>query len=148
MKINRHLAALATALGLAFINAAAVADDHSFTEGPVVNVYSIRTEPGKFDEYLQFLQAIWKPTQEEAKKAGYLISYSVIKVEPRDENDPDIYLVTYFRNWAALDGSTAKADAVAKATEGSVAAAAASTVSRGKIRRILGSWTGQQLDLK
>jgi len=148
MKINSRLAALAAALGLTFMNAAAVADEHAFTEGPVVNVYSIRTEPGKFDDYMQFLHAIWKPTQEEAKKAGYLISYQVIKVEPRGENDPDIYLVTYFKNWAALDGSTAKADAIAKATEGSVAAAAASTVSRGNIRRILGSWTGQQLDLK
>jgi hypothetical protein len=32
--------------------------------------------------------------------------------------------------------------------EGSVAAANKGAVDRGKIRRILGSWTGQQLDLK
>ena len=69
-------------------------------------------------------------------------------LEPRAENDPDLYLVIYFKNWAALDGGTAKADAIADAVEGSVAAAIKGTVDRGKIRRILGSWTGQQRDLK
>jgi hypothetical protein len=33
-------------------------------------------------------------------------------------------------------------------TEGSLEAANKSVVERGKIRRILGSWTGQELDLK
>ena len=86
--------------------------------------------------------------QESAKKAGYVENYNVVKVEPRNENDPDIYLIVYYKNWAALDDATAKADALAKATEGSVAAANESTVNRAPIRRILGSWTGQELDLK
>ena len=77
-----------------------------------------------------------------------ILGYEVIRVEPRDENDPDIYLVTYFKNWAAVDGATARADAVARAVEGSLAAANASTVGRDSIRRVLGSWTGQELDLK
>lgn len=123
-------------------------DAHAYKEGPVVNVYSIRTAPGKFDEYMDFVDKIWKATQEAAKKAGYVEDYKVVKVEPRGENDPDIYLIVYYKNWAALDDSTAKADALARATEGSVAAANQSTVDRGPLRRILGSWTGQQLDLK
>ena len=121
---------------------------HAYKEGVVVNVYSIRTAPGKFDEYMDFVDKIWKSTQEAAKKAGYVEDYKVVKVEPRGENDPDIYLIVYYKNWAALDDSTAKADALAKTVEGSVAAANESTVDRGPMRRILGSWTGQQLDLK
>jgi len=147
MKLGNYLAAFAAVVGLASTSAAA-ADDHAFTEGPVVNVYAIRTGDGKFDDYLKFLDTTWKATQEAGKKAGYIIGYEVVKVEPRGENDPDIYLVVYYKNWAALDGATAKADAIAKEVEGSVAAANESTVSRGTIRRILGSWTGQQLDLK
>jgi hypothetical protein len=148
MTINRHLAAIAAFLGLALTSLAAVADEHPFTEGQVVQVSAVRTEYGHFDDYMKFLDSTWKATEEAAKKAGYITGYKVITVEARGENDPDIYLVVYFKNWAALDGATAKGDAVAKEVVGSVAAANAGAVERGKIRRILGSWTGQQLDLK
>src|ERR1700689_3407057 len=148
MKPNYKLAASAALLGLSLTSVAAVADDHPFTEGPVVNVAAIRTEYGKFDDYMKFLDTTWKATQEASKKAGYITGYKVINVEPRGDNDPDIYLVIYYKNWAALDGATAKGDAIAKEVEGSLAAANQGAVERGKIRRILRSWTGQQLDLK
>ena len=148
MTIKRNLAAFAALLTLTIVGSAAVADEHPFTEGQIVNVSAIRTEYGKFDEYMKFLDTTWKATQEAAKKAGYITGYKVISVEARGENDPDLYLVIYYKNWAALDGATAKADTIATQVEGSVATANKGAVDRGKIRRILGSWTGQQLDLK
>ncbi len=148
MTINNHIAASVALLALTMTSAAAIADDHPFTEGPVVNVAAIRTEYGRFDDYLKFLDTTWKATEEAAKKAGYITGYKVITVEPRGENDPDIYLVVYYKDWAALDGATAKGDAIEKQVVGSLAAANQGAVDRGKIRRVLGSWTGQQLDLK
>lgn len=148
MKIHKFMAVSAAFIGLGLTGVSAVADEHPFTEGPVVNVSAIRTEYGKFDDYMKFLDTTWKATQEAAKKAGYITGYKVITVEPRGADDPDIYLVVYFKNWAALDGGTAKGDEIAKQVEGSVAAANQGAVDRGKIRRILGSFTGQQLDLK
>jgi hypothetical protein len=148
MTIKNHIAAFAAVLGLAMMSVAAVADDHPFTEGPVVRVSAVRTEYGKFDEYLKFLDTTWKATQEAAKKAGYITSYKVITVESRGENDPNIYLVVYYKNWAALDGATAKGDAIATEVLGSVATANQGAVDRGKIRRVMGSFTGQVLDLK
>ena len=148
MTIKNHVAVLSALVALTFMGAAALADEHPYTEGQVVNVSARRTENGKFDEYMKFVDTTWKASQEAAKKAGYVTGYKVISVEPRGENDPDLYLVIYFKNWAALDGATAKADAIANQVEGSVAAAIKGTVDRSKIRRILGSWTGQQLDLK
>jgi hypothetical protein len=148
MKINSRIAALAAFLSLVFTGAAAVADEHPFTEGQVINVSAIRTEYGKWDDYMKWLDTTWKATQEAAKKAGYITGYKVISVEPRGENDPDIYLVIYYKDWAALDNGTAKGDAITNAVEGSLVAANKGAVDRGKIRRVLGSWTGQQLDLK
>ncbi|HME39884.1 MAG TPA: hypothetical protein VKG63_13100 [Steroidobacteraceae bacterium] len=148
MTINKYVVGFAACVGLALTGVSALADDHPFTEGQVVNVSAIRTEYGKFDDYMKFLSTTWKATQEAAKKAGYITGYKVINVEPRGENDPDIYLVVYYKNWAALDGATAKADAITKQVEGSLAAGNQGAVDRGKIRRVLGSWTGQQLDLK
>jgi hypothetical protein len=148
MNIKRHIAACAAFVGLVVTSVAAVADDHAYTEGPVVNVAAIRTEYGKFDDYMKYLDTTWKAEQEAAKKAGYIISYRVVRVQPRGENDPDILLVINYKNWAALDGATAKADAILKQVEGTLAASSQGAVDRGKIRRVLGSSTGQELDLK
>ena len=148
MKINSRYVTIVAFLSLALTGVAAVADDHPFTEGPVVNVAAIRTNYGKFDEYVNYLATTWKPEQEAAKKAGYIISYRVVTVEPRGENDPDIYLVVHYKNWAALDGATAKADQILKQVEGSLAASNKGAFDRGNIRRVVGSWTGQELELK
>jgi hypothetical protein len=148
MNIKRNGAAFAAFIGLAVISVAAFADDHAYTDGPVVNVAAIRTAYGQFDEYMKYLDTTWKAEQEAAKRAGYIVSYRVVTVEARGENDADIYLVTNYKNWAAFDGATAKADAIAKQVEGTLAASNQGAVDRAKIRRILGSWTGQELDLK
>lgn len=148
MSLKNLLAASAAFIGLALTGTAALADEHAFSEGPVVNVSAVRTEPGKFDDYMKFLATTWKAEQEASKKAGYVLSYRVITVEPRSENDPDLYLVINYKNWAALDDATAKGDAIAKQIEGSLTAANQSQADRGKIRRVLGSWTGQELNLK
>jgi hypothetical protein len=140
------VAALAASAFL-FVANVSVADDHPYSEGPVVNVASIRTAEGKFDEYMDWLSTTWKKLQEESKKKGYIVSYQVLSVEPRRANDPDILLVTTYKNWAALDGSIAKGDEVAKAVEGSIASANKSQSERDKIRRVLGSQTMQQLIL-
>ena len=147
MNIKRHIAALAAFIGLT-ASVQALADDHAYTEGPVVNVAAIRTEYGKFDDYMKYLDTTWKAEQEAAKKAGYIVSYKVITVEPRGEDDPDIYLIITYKDWAALDNGTAKGDAIAKQVEGTLTAQNQAAVDRGKIRRVLGSYTGQELALK
>jgi hypothetical protein len=148
MSMKLRLASGAACLGLLTASAAALADDHPYTEGGIVNVAYIRTEYGKFDEYMKYIDTTWKAEEEAAKKAGYIVGYKVITIEPRTENDPDIALVVYYKNWAALDNATAKADEIAKQIEGSVAAANEGASERNKIRRTLGSWTGQELVLK
>jgi len=148
MKLKYRIAASTAFVGLALTSVGALADDHAYTEGAVVNVSAIRTEYGKFDDYMKYLDTTWKASQEAAKKAGDIISYKVITVEARGENDPDIYLMITYKNFAALDNATAKSDAIAKKVEGSLTAANQGAVDRGKIRRVLGSWTGQELDLK
>ena len=140
--------ALAALVCFASASGTALADDHPYSEGPIVNVSSIRTMEGKFDEYMNWLSTVWKKMQEESKKKGYIVDYEVLAVEPRGPDDPDIYLVITYKNWAALDGAIAKGDEIAKAVEGSLAAANKSQSDRDRIRRVLGSQTMQQLVLK
>lgn len=148
MSIKKYLAASAAIAAFALSSAAALADDHPYTQGPVVNVASIRTEYGKSEEYMKYLANTWKPEQEAAKKAGLILSYRVISVEPRGENDPDIYLVINYKNWAAMDTLQADEEAIEKKIEGSLTASMAGAADRAKIRRVVGSWTGQELVFK
>ena len=148
MKTLNRLAAVAALTALACTSVGAFADDHAFTEGVVVNVARIRTVDGKFDDYVKWLDTTWKSQQEAAKKAGYLLSYEVISVEPRTPDDPDLLLVTRYKNWAALDGANEKADMITKQMGSTVAAESKAQVERASIRRVLGSSTMQVLDLK
>jgi hypothetical protein len=148
MSIRNWFVAGAAFAGLALMSTTALADDHAYSQGSVVNVARIRTVDGKYDDYMKWLDTTWKQEQEAAKKAGYILSYQVISVEPRGPDEADLLLVTTFKDWAALDGALAKGDAIAKQIEGSVAAANQSESDRAKIRRVLGSSTMQVLDLK
>jgi len=148
MSIKLKAAGCAAVILFACGSVAAYADDHSYTQGAVVNVARIRTVDGHFDDYMKWIDTTWKQEQEAGKKAGYIVSYQILQIEPRGPDDADLLLMITYKNWAALDGALAKADAVAKQVEGSVTAANQSEADRAKIRRILGSSTMQVLDLK
>ena len=145
---HKHFALGAATLGLSVMGAAALADDHPYAQGPVVNVQGVRTEYGRFDEYMKYLDTTWKQEQEAAKKAGYIVSYSVFSTQPRSEHDPDVYLVVTYKNWAALDNAQEHADAILKQVVGSVSAANQGAVDRSKLRRVISSETMQELTLK
>jgi hypothetical protein len=128
--------------GLAF------ADGKDWNDGPVVNAAYIRTVDGHFDDYMHWLSTTYRKQQETAKAAGLITSWRVLVVEARTPQDPDIILVTEFKNWAALDHLGSKLDQVSAKVEGSTEAAAKSEAERAKIRTVLGSRTMQEAVLK
>jgi hypothetical protein len=148
MSIKVKLAAGAAALVLSMVGTGAIADDHGYTEGTVSEVSAIRTLEGHFDDYMTWIDTVWKKEQDAAKKAGYIVSYEVFVAQPRTENDADVYLMITYKNYAALDNWIAKGDAVSKQIEGSVSAAEKADADRGKIRRVLGTETIQSLNLR
>ena len=135
-------------LSLTALATIAQADGRDWNDGPVVNVASIRTVDGHFDDYMHWLATGYKKQQEAAKKAGIITAYRVIVIEARGPNDPDILLVTEFKNWAALDGLGGKLDKISAQLQGSVEKAAQSQAERVKIRTVLGSRTEQEALLK
>jgi len=147
-RITRALGATGALLSLTALSSVALADGRDWNDGPVVNVASIRTVDGHFDDYMHWLATSWKKPQEAAKAAGLITAYRVVVIEARGPNDPDILLVTEFKNWAALDQLGGKFDKVLAQTEGSVDAANKSEADRAKIRTVLGSRTQQVAILK
>jgi hypothetical protein len=148
MSYVRRIGGCLVLASLVFAARTSLAQEHPYSEGNVYFVSKIRTESGKFEDYMKFLDAVFKPEMEAGKKAGLIVDYQVISLIPHNESEPDLLLVATYKNWAALDGWTWKFDAITKQVEGSLAASDQATADRGKIRRILGSETGQVLNLK
>ena len=148
IRFTQGICASAALLALSTLTTIAYADGRDWSDGPVVNVASIRTVDGHFDDYMHWLATTYKKQQEAAKKAGTIIGYRVFVIEARGPSDPDILLVTEFKNWAALDHLGSKLDAVSSEVEGSIEKANQSEVDRAKIRTVLGSRTQQEALLK
>jgi hypothetical protein len=147
-RTTRFLFAAAAACCMSALAISAYADGRSYNDGPVVNVTAIRTLDGHFDDYMQFLATTFKKEVEASKKAGLILSYEILTAQPHNPQEPDIYIVVRYKNWAALDGLGGKVDAINAQIEGSVDKANQSTAGRGKIRTILGSETLQVAELK
>lgn len=147
-RTTQVVCALAALLTLTALPGTALADGKDYSDGSVINVSSIRTVDGHFNDYMHWLVTDFKPMMEAAKKAGLILGYRVLVVEPRGPDDPDIYLVTEYKNWAALDGLGGKFDKVMAQVEGSVEKADKSEVERARIRTFLGSRTEQEALLK
>jgi hypothetical protein len=144
LRLTQGFCATVVLVAFSTLMSTAYADGKDWNDGPVINVSSIRTVDGHFDDYMHWLATTYKKQQEAAKKAGLITTYRVIVVEARGPNDPDILLVTEFKNWAALDHLGSKFDQVSAQIEGSVEAAAKSEAERAKIRTVLGSRTEQE----
>lgn len=147
MRKSTSLLVLATALSLGSTYAAAQ-EQRPYAEGTVTNVAFIRTEPGKFEEYMRYLATTYKQLLEEQKKAGIVVDYAVYVAEPRDANDANLILTTTYKNWAALDGLTARTDPINAKVWGTLAKAEQAMGERSTLRRQLGSQTIQELILK
>jgi len=123
-------------------------EDHAYTQGPVVIVSFVRTEPGMFDEYLRYLDVTYKRLMEEYKRQGIVTDYAIFQAIPRDPNDADLILTVTYKNMAAFDELQARTDPVVKQAFGSLPKAASASAERDKMRKQLGSQMVRQLILK
>jgi hypothetical protein len=127
---------------------AVFAQEH-YTEGPVWRVQLIRVKPTKMDAYLTSLRQATKPFVEEQKKQGLVTDYKIfLKQTKNSPEDWDICVAIQYKNWAALDGQAAKAEAVRDKILGGKAQALDLNDKRAEIREIISSELLQEIVLK
>jgi hypothetical protein len=124
------------------------ADEKAYTDGPVVNVAYIRTKPGQFEAYMKYVATTYKQLMENEKKAGYVLSWSAYRAQPRSPRDPDLILTITYKNWAALDGIADRIEATEKKVWSNQAGISKAQVDREALREVLGNENVQQLVLK
>jgi L-rhamnose mutarotase len=123
-------------------------EDHAYTQGPVVIVSYVRTQPGMFEEYMRYLDTTYKRLLDEYKKQGIIIDYAVYSAQPRDPQDADLILTVTYKNMAAFDDLQARTDPMVKQIFGSLPKASSASADREKVRKQLGSQMVRQLILK
>ena len=133
---------------LVIVTLPALAQEH-YTEGPVWRVQLIRVKPTKMDAYLTSLRQSTKPLIEEQKKQGAITDYKIfLKQTKTNPDDWDICVAIQYKNWAALDGLTAKGEAVRDKILGGKAQGQELTDKRAEIREIISSELLQEIILK
>src|SRR5437773_7921763 len=141
-KIHWALACL-----LLFVTAAA-AQEH-YTEGPVWRVTLVRVKPAQMDAYLTSLRQATKPLLEEEKRTGAIIDYKILLKETNSgPQDWDVALAVEYKNHAAMDGLTAKGEAVRDKIMGGKQQAQQVAEKRQEIREIVSSELLQEIVLK
>lgn len=146
--VTRARGALFCAVTVAAFAIPATAADRPYTEGSVLNVSAIRTESGKFDAYMRYLAGPYKQTMDAAKAAGIILDYSIYRATPRGPGDPDVYLVTVYKNMAAMDDLQSRMDPLQEKTFGSQQQIEAAGIERNQLRSLVGSELIRELVLK
>jgi trehalose-6-phosphate synthase len=135
----RATVALAGVFSFFALAVTAQAQDRPYSEGTVSVVSSIRTEPGQNENYMKYLATTYKQMMDEQKKLGNIVSWSVYTTMPRTADDPNLYLITTYKNLAAMDGLQDKMEAVQAKVIGNQEARDASMAARNKMRTAIGS---------
>lgn len=128
--------------------APAIAQDVSYTPGPVWSFTYVKVEDGQMQRYLDHLAGDWKRLNEFGKKEGYVISYHVWSVNARREGEPDLVLAVqyrdYFNNAEQLKQQKRLEEHLATTTR----KMEAQVGERNVIRRLMGYMELQELNLK
>ena len=126
----------------------AVAQEH-YTEGPVWRITIVKVKPAQFDAYITTLRQGTKPLLEEEKRQGIILDYKVfLKETTESTHDWDIALAVQYKNHAAMDGLTAKGEAVRDKIMGGKQQAEQLGQKRVEMREIISSQLLQEITLK
>jgi hypothetical protein len=118
-----------------------------YKEGAVTELTYVKIKPGRFDDYMRFLDTDYKKLMEAEKKAGLITGYAVYATNARSPSEPDLVLSVSFPNWAALDRSE-EFEALAAKVIGDEQTQNKGMIDRGAMREVLGSQMIRELVLK
>jgi hypothetical protein len=119
-----------------------------YTEGTVYAMTFIRTRPGRTNDYLKNLRAVYQKVMEDAKSKGLILSYKVFLAPAANRADWDVMTMIEYKNMAAFDGLDEKWEGIYAKSIGNEQEQRAGSQERGKIRDILGEKVVREIILK
>lgn len=124
------------------------AEERSWEEGSVWTIQFVKTKPGKFSSYITDLSNVYRKYVDKLVKDGSVLSYKILEVSfPRD-NEPDIIVLTEYRNLEVFDRGAAYFDGIIEQVLGSLSDAEKAEVNREELRSFRGEILTRQLKFK
>lgn len=100
---NWVLAALVASSFLVGATVSAQVVPRVYDNGSVWTVGYVDVKPGQFNAYMKFLREVALPRMDYRKSAGDVLSYRVLSVANPRDTDPDILVLTEFKNMSVFD---------------------------------------------
>lgn len=122
--------------------------DRVWDEGTVWSITYVETKPNMFNSYIKNLSQVWRRFLEEQKKTGDVISYKMLNVQNVREGEPDLILLTEFKNMAVFDRGVAYFEEMSKKIMGSLEGMQRDNVDREQLRTIRGTVLTREIRFK
>jgi competence protein ComGC len=133
---------------LLFVGLPALAQEH-YTEGPVWRITFYKIKPNQQDAYFTSLRQKAKPYLDQLKQQGIIVDYKTYLNETSTgSNDWDLALALELKNFAALDGLTARLEAARDKFFGSKDSAQQVGQQRVEMREEVGSILVREVTFK
>ena len=148
MNALRRAAILAASISLAFAAPLAAQSSDPFVGGDYVEVSSVTIDDGHYLDYASFLASTWRAQQEFSKSQGWITSYEVLGNAHKRPGEPDLILVTRFKNFADGAEGDRRNKAFLDHMKATDVAMEAASGDRAKYRHVIGSQLWQELDFR
>jgi hypothetical protein len=139
MKLIHRAALLAAPFALAYAVPAMAQDAYPVDPGDYVEVGMIEIDDGHDLEYLNYLAGLWRRNQDYAKAQGWITGYEILSNENKRPGEPDLYLVTRYREFASTAEGKRRNDVMRSVNKMTDAEMQAASAGRAKYRRQMGS---------
>ena len=93
-----------------------------YDNGSVWTVSYVDVKPGQFNAYMKYLKEVAVPRFDYRKSAGDVLSYRILNVTNPRDTDPDLLVLTEFKNMSVFDRGPAYFDELDRKTAGSLEA--------------------------
>jgi hypothetical protein len=144
----RKTASALAAVCLLFFALPMLAQSRPYHDGSVWQLQFIHAKAGMEDRYLRYLAGDWKKEQDAMVKAGYVMSYKVITTEAHNPGDPNVILMTQFKDLASMEANQDKAADLAEQIFGGTSKIEAGYADRSSYRDIVGDRIGREIVLE
>jgi hypothetical protein len=125
-----------------------LAQSKPYHEGSVWQIQYIHVKAGMEDRYSRYLASDWKKEQEAMKKAGYVLSYKAISTESHAPTDPNVILMTEYKDLTTLEANADKMDQLGQELFGGMPKVEAGYTDRANYRDIIGGRLGREIVLE
>lgn len=117
-------------------------------QGTVWQITTVETKPNMLNSYIKNLSQVWKAFLDKQKEQGDLVSYKMFQVQNVREGEPDLVLMTEFKNMAVFDQSLGDFEKMAAEVMGSLEDMQTDNIAREDMRTIRSTVLLRELHFK